>query len=130
MIVIDTNVLAYALIEGPRLDAARRVLRDDPDWRIPELWRHEFLNILVNYVRAGMEFERAVSTWDRANEIARDSVLPVDLRKALRIGVQYQLSGYDAQFIALAQMLAVPCVTADRKLAAKVPHITRWIGES
>jgi predicted nucleic acid-binding protein len=130
VIVIDTNVLAYALLEGPRLEAARRVLRDDPDWRIPELWRHEFLNILVNYVRAGMDLDKAVSTWIQANEIARDSVLPVDLRKALRIAVRYQLSGYDAQFIALAQTLGVSCVTADRKLAARVPHMTRWMGGS
>jgi predicted nucleic acid-binding protein len=130
VIVVDTNVLAYAMIEGPRSEAARRVLTDNPDWRVPELWRHEFLNILVNYVRAGMDLAQAVSTWNQVNEIARDSMLPVDLRKALRIAVQYQLSGYDAQFIALAQMLGVSCVTADRKLAAKVPQIVRWLGES
>ena len=129
MIVVDTNVLAYALIEGPLTEAARRVLREDPEWRIPELWRHEFLNILVNYVRAGMDLSQAVSTWNKANEIAHDSVLPVDLRKALGTAVQYQLSGYDAQFIALAQMLGVRCVTADRKLAAKAPRLTKWIGE-
>lgn len=129
MIVVDTNVIAYALIEGPLTEAARRVLIDEPDWRIPELWRHEFLNILVNYVHAGMDIVKAQAMWNQANEVAHDSVLPVDLRKALRTAVQYQLSGYDAQFVALAQMLGVPCVTADRELAAKAPHLTKWIGE-
>jgi predicted nucleic acid-binding protein len=40
LIVVDTNILVYSLIQGPATALARRVLDHDPVIRLPELWRH------------------------------------------------------------------------------------------
>jgi predicted nucleic acid-binding protein len=125
VIVIDTNVLAYFLIEGPQSATARHIMAADREWRIPELWKHEFLNILASYVRGGMDLNEALQIWREANYLMRDAAQPVNMATALGIAARYKLSGYDAEFITLADALGVPCITADRKLAMSVPHLAR-----
>jgi predicted nucleic acid-binding protein len=55
MIVVDSNVIAYCFISTPKLtDAARALLASDQNWNAPLLWRSEFRNILLKYVRANL----------------------------------------------------------------------------
>ena len=51
MIVVDTNVLAYLWLPGERTAHAERLLRSDPDWNAPLLWRSEFRNVLTGCLR-------------------------------------------------------------------------------
>lgn len=51
MIVVDTNVIAYLLIDGDQTEVARATLARDPAWAAPVLWRSEFRNILAAYLR-------------------------------------------------------------------------------
>jgi len=53
MVVIDTNVLAYLLIEGDRSREAHALLARDPEWRSEAFLLVEFSNLLATYVRAG-----------------------------------------------------------------------------
>lgn len=53
MIVVDTNVIAYLMLPGDSTPQARGALRKDGDWSSPLLWRSEFRNILVRYLRQG-----------------------------------------------------------------------------
>ena len=43
-------------------------------------------------------------------------------RASLALALEHGLSAYDASYLALAQSLDVPLVTADRRLAAAVPN--------
>ncbi|MDQ5917146.1 MAG: hypothetical protein QG660_255, partial [Pseudomonadota bacterium] len=52
MIVADTNLIAYVLINSAQTALAEAILEKDGDWHAPPLWRHEFRNILATYVRA------------------------------------------------------------------------------
>ena len=49
MVLIDTNILAYLLIDGEQTEAARRLRRSDPDWRSEAFIMAEFTNVLVRY---------------------------------------------------------------------------------
>jgi len=103
MIVPDTYIIAYALIEGPRTALARRALTLDPDWRLPALWAHEFLNILATYVQlGGAPRSQALRLWRRATALLNGCVTAVDMELALELAAEHAISAYDAQFVALA----------------------------
>lgn len=117
MIVADTNLVSYLLIEGEHTAAARAVWAKDPGWIVPPLWRAEYLNVLSLSVRhAVLEQAQALEAWraglrlfGRAERAARgEAVLAVALR--------HRISAYDAQFVALAHAVEAPLVTSDRKL--------------
>ncbi|MEK7404847.1 MAG: type II toxin-antitoxin system VapC family toxin [Acidobacteriota bacterium] len=119
----DTNVVAYALIQGPRTALARRVLTLDPEWRVPDLWRHEFLNALATYVRfGGATVKEAVSLWLEATRLLEGCTEPVDMALALQLIVEHNIGAYDAQFIALALELGALCITEDRRILKAFPQ--------
>ena len=122
MIAVDTNVIAYLLIEGEHTGNARVVLRKDPDWIAPPLWRSEFRNVLMLYLRKGLmslaDAQRLLAGAEKyleRGEASPDSALVLSL--ALASGC----TSYDCEFVALAQSLGVPLVTADRKVLAAFP---------
>lgn len=126
MIVLDVNVIVYALIEGTRTELARQVLRADPEWRLPGLWAHEFLNTLVTYVQhGGLERVAAESLWRRAALLFADCTRPTDPLAAINLALEYKIAAYDAQYLALARELQVFCVTADRELIRKAPALAK-----
>jgi predicted nucleic acid-binding protein len=54
MIVIDANILIYALIECDNSRLIPQLKAKDADWRTTELCRHETLNVLTTYQRRGI----------------------------------------------------------------------------
>lgn len=130
MIVADTNVVAYLLIEGDHTPDARTAWQRDPRWTLPSLWRSEFLNILATSVRHGVldaaqasrAFRDAVGLFASAE---RDP--PGDA--VLATALEYGISAYDAQFLVVAQALQVPLVTCDRRLALACPNVATLLSE-
>ena len=51
MIVADTNIISYLIINSEFTDLAEKVYKQDPEWSAPRLWRSEFRNILAFYNR-------------------------------------------------------------------------------
>ena len=103
MIVADVDIVAYLLIAGDRSDAARAVWERDPAWRLPPLWRYEFLNILAAVGSSQRVSPADLSiTWERALQIVGGGEQEPDLESALSIALEYDLSAYHAQYVALA----------------------------
>ena len=125
MIVADTNLISYLLIEGRRTEAARRSWERDPHWLVPTLWRSEFLNVLWLTVRADVMNEAdAFRTWEHASEHLGLLEREPDAVSALRIALRDGITAYDAQFVAVAEQFDVPLVTADRKVLRARPDIS------
>jgi predicted nucleic acid-binding protein len=117
MIVVDTNVTAYLMMEGEKTHLAQETYNRDSSWAMPSLWRHEFLNALATYVRhGGAEIEAAVEIWQRTSLLFNPGERDVDMLQALRLASQYNISTYDAQYVALAMDLGTPYVTEDRQM--------------
>ncbi|MBN1406945.1 MAG: type II toxin-antitoxin system VapC family toxin [Calditrichaceae bacterium] len=53
MIVVDTNVIAYLFFQGDYSKNAVALLKYDPIWIVPFLWKSEFRNVLTLYIRQG-----------------------------------------------------------------------------
>ena len=126
MIVVDTNVIAYFFIEGEKTAQAREVRRRDPHWCAPALWRHEYLNVLATYVRAGgAALDDARVLWRQGLDLLASAEQDVGMEAALTLTTQHRISAYDAQYVALARQLQIVCVTEDKGLLAAFPTLTQ-----
>jgi predicted nucleic acid-binding protein len=120
VIVADTNLISYLLIEGEQTDLARAVWVQDSKWAMPPLWRSEFLNVLVVAHRAGvLDAKHASLLWRRSSVFLNATELEPDGEKVLEIAIEKGISAYDAQFVAVAAELGVPLITADKRLLSK-----------
>ena len=124
MIVADTNLIAYFSIHTECSALAEAVCAADSIWVAPLLWRSEYRGILLKYVRyAGMNFEAAISSLRLAEEMVAGREYSVDARKVLELAYQTKCSAYDCEYVALAQDLDVPLVTADKQVLKAFPKI-------
>lgn len=122
MIVVDSNVLAYLYLPGEFTAAAEALLEADPDWAAPILWRSEFRNILVGYLRLGsLTFDQAATLQLEAEEFLAGAEFEVDSVSVLELVRDSDCSAYDCEFIALAAKLETKLVTMDKKLLRSFP---------
>ncbi|MBA2379216.1 MAG: type II toxin-antitoxin system VapC family toxin [Blastocatellia bacterium] len=124
MIVVDTNVVAYLLIDGDATAAAEKVRAADSDWALPALWRSEFRNVLALYVRTDqLKLHDAVAVMSAAEKLFTGGEYPVESQGVLELATSSGCSAYDAEFAWLADRLGVPLVTADKKLLRAFPGL-------
>lgn len=124
MIVVDTNIVAYLFIEGERTDAVRQVRKRDPEWRLPSLWRSEFLNVASTLVSGDLlTMGQARSAWRSASVILRGSEHVPDGEAVLTAAVERRISAYDAQFVVTAEDLGLQLVTTDRGILGACPGV-------
>lgn len=124
MIVADTNLLIYLYVQGQRTAESEAVLRRDPVWTAPLLWRSEFRNALIGLVRKdALALDEALSMVDEAERWLAGREYSVVSRHVLTLAEKSGCSAYDCEFVALAQDLAVQLVTADRQILKAFPTI-------
>lgn len=125
MIVVDTNVVAYLLIDGQHTSAARATLARDPEWAAPMLWRSEFRNVLSLYLRKGeLSLRQAVTLQEAAEELLVGREHAVGSAEVLALAHESGRSAYDCEFVAVARRLSLKLVTSDRPLLASFPDDT------
>lgn len=124
MIVVDANVIAYAVIPGARTTAALAAIEMDPEWVAPPLWRSELRNILATSVRTKrLTRGQASRAWAQAERLVIDATLTLDFETILGLSVKTGASAYDCEYVALAKALGVALLTADGRLAQRFPYV-------
>ena len=124
MIVVDVNVVAYYFIDGDKTGLARELMLRDADWRVPSLWRHEYLNVLATYARrGGATAAQARVLWRRALDLLHSREEATDPEAALALAIDHPISAYDGQYVALGQRLGARLVTEDQRLLKAFPAI-------
>lgn len=87
------------------------------------LWRSEFRNVLALYLRRGLlSLEDAHQIMDQALRLMRGMEYQVTSLRVLSLVASSSCSAYDCEFVALAQDLDVPLVTADRHILDQFPE--------
>jgi predicted nucleic acid-binding protein len=122
VIVTDTNLLVYLYVRGQRTAQAEAVLVRDPAWTAPLLWRSEFRNTLVGLVRRrDIDLDDAVRMAHDAERRMGGAEFSVASQLVLQLAIRSRCSADDCEFVALAQDLRIPFVTADRQVLAAFP---------
>ena len=130
MVVVDTNVLAYLLIEGERTAEAQALYARDPDWRSEGFLLVEFSNMLATYVRSGrLDAATAAGLLAGAQRILTGTVALPHAR-ALELALEFGVSAYDARFLAVARNLGAKLVTEDAKLRQAAPALTQTLAQA
>jgi len=132
MIVVDTNLLAYFLLGGARTASARDVFVRDPEWAAPMLWRSEFRNVLIQYVRQGLlDIEQAILAYEKAQRVLAGREFLPAAAAVLRLAAASGCTAYDSEFVAVAQQLQTILVTSDKAILAAFPDVAiapkEWI---
>lgn len=122
MIVADANLVVYLFVAGPSTQAAEAVLRREPRWAAPLLWRSEVRNALVGLVRARtLALEEALRSVANAERLLAGTEYAVPSQRVLHLAHDSGCSAYDCEYVALAEDLGVSLVTTDRAILRAFP---------
>jgi predicted nucleic acid-binding protein len=122
VIVVDTNLIVQAVLPGEVRETALAVAARDPGWVAPALWRSELRNVLATAMRVrGLRLSDAVEAFEAADQLVTDVDLGEFTEACLELAARGRISGYDAEFVLVAERLGRPLITADRKLAKAFP---------
>ena len=122
MIIADTSLIACLAIRNEDAELAGAVCAADPVWAAPVLWRSEFRHALVKCIqRAGMSLDEAMRALQSAEEIMAGREYQVSSGRVLELAARSKCTGFDCEYVALAQDLDVPLVTADPQILKAFP---------
>ena len=124
MVLVDTNILAYLIIEGDRTASAQKLFERDADWCSEAFLMVEFSNVLATYVRTKALTQAQGTRLLTEAQALLSTLHNMTNTQALETAMQYEISAYDARFISLARHLKLKLVTEDAKLRAAVPSWT------
>jgi predicted nucleic acid-binding protein len=117
VIVADASVLVTALIDGGGAGALARERLLASDVSVPELADVEVLSVVRREVLSGrMTAERGAEALQDYADLALDRY-PHGPLMARAWQLREVVSAYDAQYVALAELLGAVLVTGDRRLS-------------
>jgi predicted nucleic acid-binding protein len=131
MLLVDTNIVAYLLIDGDYTDGAQQLRLRDSDWRSEAFLLVEFTNVLASSIaRKRMTLSSAEDFLAKAAALFDGKLGRIPHASVLAIAARYRVSAYDGRFLALADHLGSRLVTEDARLRAAAPRLTQSIAEA
>lgn len=128
MIVVDTHVIAYLFLTSEHADLSERLLKHDPDWVAPRLWRSEFRNVLALYLRKKLlGLQDSLEILEEAERLMSESEFEVPSAQVMQLAFESGCSAYDCEFVALARYFRVPLATHDSALLRAFPDTARGV---
>ena len=92
------------------------------------LWKSEFRNVLTLYLRKNvLTFDEILVITQQAENLMLENEYEVSSAHILQLVNASNCSAYDCEFVALAKLLNIPLITADKKIINGFPNIARTI---
>jgi len=128
VIVVDTNIISYLYLSSERSKQAEQLLSISPVWVAPLLWKSEFRNVLALYLRKKiLTIDAALMIIQEAESLLNGCEYEVSSIHVMQLVDHSRCSAYDCEFVALAQDLGIPLITADRAILREFPDTARSI---
>jgi len=124
MIVADANLVTYYYLPGPFQPLAQKIIQKDSVWLVPPIFISEFRNILLGFVRKEkLNKKDATELAVRVELIFSQRTKIISSVQTMDVACDSGCSAYDAEYIALAQMMDIKLVTNDKFLLATFPKV-------
>jgi len=128
MIVVDTNIITYLYISGDRSQQSENLLSVDSNWVAPILWRSEFRNVLALYLRKNLlSFDEILPIIQQAEKLLSNDEYDISSTHVMQLVKNSKCSAYDCEFVALAQYLDAPLITADKNILREFSNIAKSV---
>ena len=124
MIVADASVVTFLFLEGELSGIARELFTFDSEWITPPILNHEMLNIFAAVGSADGNVQGMEELWKEARGVLGSRQQIPDPQQSLRLAIELGISGYQAQYIALAGQHRLPLLTTDALLLELLPRKT------
>jgi hypothetical protein len=130
MIVVDSSVISFLFLEGELTESVKELHRIDSEWITPPILNHEMLNILAVVGTADQAFAPMEEIWRDLRALLGSRQQVPDPLRSLHLAIELEISGYVAQYVALAQQLNIPLVTEEQRLLEQLPDLCLSIEEA
>jgi predicted nucleic acid-binding protein len=128
LIVADSSVITELLLAQPRADAIRGALSTSSEIHVPAHFHVEVLSALRRYSLLGQLSD--LETTDALANLADLRALTYPIRELIPAiwALRFNLTTYDAAYLALARWLDVGLITLDGALAEAAARDGRLVG--
>jgi predicted nucleic acid-binding protein len=128
LIVADSSVITELLLAQPRADAIRGALSTSSEIHVPAHFHVEVLSALRRYSLLGELSD--LETTDALANLADLRALTYPIRELIPAiwALRFNLTTYDAAYLALARWLDVGLITLDGALAEAAARDGRLVG--
>ncbi len=114
-IISDTNIFLAVALDEPEKDSIIQ-LTSESNAIAPEILPYEIGNALTAMVkRKQLTRDEALSAFEKASTIPV-RLISVDIQRALKLALDYNIYAYDAYFLQCANHLSVPLITLDKRM--------------
>jgi predicted nucleic acid-binding protein len=122
MIVVDTNIICYLYLPTKYSENTELLLKKEPKWAAPLLWKSEFRNVLSGYLRKNLlDFDAIASILNEAENLLSTQEYQVSSLSVMNLISKSECSAYDCEFVALAEHLKTKLVTQDKEILRYFP---------
>ncbi|MBN4054335.1 type II toxin-antitoxin system VapC family toxin [Nitrospira defluvii] len=124
MIVVDTNIIAAFYLPTTYSKKAGDLYKYESQWTAPLLWKSEFRNVLALYMRKKLvTLEQALQIQEAAESLLANNEFEIPSSRLLPLIQKSACSGYDCEFVVLADQLGTRLVTQDKQVIKTFPKI-------
>ncbi len=123
MIVVDTNILAQFWLPSDHTELCEQLFQWDPEWVAPVLWKSEFRNVVILYMRKNLiDLPEAIQITEKAENQMKEREFHVNTVQVYSLANKSVCSSYDCEFITLAEELNTKLITIDKQILHSFPE--------
>ena len=123
MIVVDTNILAHFSLPSDHTELCEQLFQWDQEWVAPILWKSEFRNVVILYLRKNLiALAEAIQISEKAENQMKEREFHVNSMQVYNLADKSDCSSCDCEFISLAEDLDTKLITMDKRILRSFPE--------